>query len=244
MKQLLTPGALLVCVTCLSLSALGQSPREDILSEIKAKRAELESLEKQFLAPSDEDLATHSEFLNQKNTGIIRLLPREIYESDTYKKNPKTMTLRGGGAYYSFTRLTHEYGYGSDIGLEQNYLSVGFAGADYGMLTNLGDIPLESITLEHPATTFLANYEVPREEPKARVEQRRFATGTNEDGVSYSRRLPVELNRTFLLRSISYSTADALVAFRIVRKDTDGSVTIVWKVLKKYAVPELARHSQ
>jgi hypothetical protein len=46
------------------------------------------------------------------------------------------------------------------------------------------------------------------------------------------------------LRSISYSTADALVAFRIVRKDTDGSVTIVWKVLKKYAVPELARHSQ
>ncbi|HEY7785648.1 MAG TPA: hypothetical protein VIB00_13030 [Pyrinomonadaceae bacterium] len=92
MKQLLTPGALLVCVTCLSLSALGQSPREDILSEIKAKRAELESLEKQFLAPSDEDLATHSEFLNQKNTGIIRLLPREILARGQYAEFEKKST--------------------------------------------------------------------------------------------------------------------------------------------------------
>jgi hypothetical protein len=244
MKRLFTFGALLVCFISLSLSTFAQSSREDLLREIKAKRTELESLEKQFLAPTVEDVANHSEFLNHKNTGIIRLLPRETYESDTYKKNQKTLTLRGGGAYYSFSRLTHEYGYGSDIGLEQNYLSVGFAGADYGMMTNLGDVPLEAITLEHPATRFLVNYEVPSEESQARVEQRRFAIGTNEDGIAYSRRLPVELNRTFLVRSISYSGADVLVAFRMVRKDTDGSIILVWKLLKKYPVPELTRQNQ
>ena len=73
------------------------------------------------------------------------MLPREVYESEVYKKNRKTLTIRGGGAYYSFARLTHEYGYGSDLSLDSGYLSVGFAGADYGMMIDLGDVSLDEI---------------------------------------------------------------------------------------------------
>jgi hypothetical protein len=32
---------------------------------------------------------------------------------------------------------------------------------------------------------------------------------------------------------------DVLVAFRVVRKDADESVTIAWKLLKKYPEPKL-----
>jgi hypothetical protein len=232
-----------VALSVLYANAFAQSPaREDVLNDIAAKRAELQALEDQFLAPAKEDRTAYAEFLRQPDTGLIRLLPREIYESEVYKKNRKTLTMRGGGSYYSFALLTHEYGYGSDIGLEQGYLKVGFAGADYGMVTDLGDVPLEEIVLEHPSVTFLAEYKAPTEEPQARLEYRRFATGTEVDNLAYKTRLPVAVNRTYLLRSIVYGTSDVIVVLRVARKDTDGSIIIAWKLLKKNPKPQLTRN--
>ena len=239
-------GAMLTtfALSLLAANALGQSQtREEVLKEIETKRAELQMLEEQFLAPSAEDRSAYAEFLRQPDTGLIRLLPREVYESEMYKKNKKTLTMRGGGAYYSCTRLTHEYGQGSDIGLEGGELQVPGAGADYGMITNLGDVPLEAITLGHPRLNFLAGYNVPTEEPQARLEYRKFATGTAVGELMYKTRLPVMVNNTYLVRSISYDRSDVLVALRVVRKDTDGSLIIAWRLLKKNPKPQLARNS-
>ena len=199
-------------------------------------------IKKGFLAPSIDDRIAFSAFLENKNTGLIRLLPRKDYGREAFLADQK-LNLRGGGAYYSFARLTHAYGYGSDIALERDRLSVGFAGADYGMLTNIGDTPLEQITLDEVRTQEIAAYRPPLAEPDARAEHRR--TGSREgltfDGFLYRKRLPVKEHSTYLLRSISYGRSDVLVAFRLVRKDTDGSVIIAWKLLKKYSVPELKR---
>ena len=234
----LTTFALLL----LGANASGQSQtREEVLREIETKRSELQKLEEQFLSPSAEDRSAYAEFLRQPDTGLIRLLPREVYESDTYKKNKKTITMRGGGAYYSFTRLTHEYGYGSHLGFDSGYLSVGFAGADYGILTNLGDIPVEEISLEHPGVAFIAAYHVPQTEPQVRSEARRFSLGMTIDGVRYQNRFRVEANTSYVLRSINDSETDVLVAFRVVRKDKDGSVIIAWKLLKEFPVPKMVR---
>src|SRR5438270_7086486 len=127
--------AVLGCISVLTLASFnlkGQSQsRDNVLRDIEEKRAELQKLEEQFLAPPEADRINYAEFLSQPNTGLLRLLPREIYESDTNKANKKTLTLRGGGAYFSFTTLSHEYDNATDIGLEQGYLQIGFAGADY-----------------------------------------------------------------------------------------------------------------
>ena len=234
MKKLATAtgSAILLVLSAFSVFAQTDS-REKTLKEIEAKRAELAALEKRFLSPSEEDKATYADFLRQPDTGLIRLLPREKYDND------KTLTIRGGGAYYSFSRLTHEYGYGSDIELAQGFLSTGFAGADYGLLTSYGNIPLEDITVE--GVPFLANY-VPAEElPKARVEQRKWGESSTVDDITYTRRLPLKKNSTYLLRSVNYDNSDVLVAFKVVRVDDDGSATILWKLLKKYPTPKLAR---
>lgn len=236
-------AALFLTHTLIATSGFAQSAtREELLNELQAKRAELQKLEKQFLAPSEDDRAAYVGFLSRPDTGLIRLLPRDVYDSEVYKENKKTLTLRGGGAYYSFTRLTHEYGYGSDLQLDSGYLSVGFAGTDYGMLLNVGDFPLEELTPEHPSARFLSAYTPSVYEPNARNEARKFGgQGFMADGVRYHSRLPVEVKSTYILRSIGYSTADVLVGFRVIRKDTDGSVIILWKLLKKYPVPDLAR---
>ena len=239
-------AAILVVVALLlyatNLTAQSQS-RDQILKDIQTKRAELQTLEKQFLEVAEEDRIAYSELLRQPGTGLIRLLPREIYDAEVYKTNPKTITMRGGGAYYSFTRLTHEYGFGSDISLDSGYLSVGFAGLDFGMLLKLGDVPLEDVSLDSAAARFVSSYSPPASESEVRNEQRRFGMGTMVDDLTYKTRLPVEVNTSFLLRSITYERTDILVAFRVVRRDTDGSVILAWKLLKKYATPQVARNN-
>src|SRR6266852_4347258 len=109
MKRIFTSILSLAVMATLSVAAHAQSSsRDDVLKEMAAKRAELQRLEDQFLSPADEDRAAYKELLSQPDTGLIRLLPREVYESEAYKKNQKTLTIRGGGAYYSFAKLTHE----------------------------------------------------------------------------------------------------------------------------------------
>ena len=239
MKKLTVIAAVAVTLLISSLTSLAQTQsREDILKEIKAKRAELLALEKSYLSPSEDDQSQYAEFLRTPNTGLVRLLPREKFDTPSYTDVDRTIVTRGGGAYFSFTRLTHEYGFGTDIELAQNQFTVGFAGLDHGFIVNLGDIPLENVTAETPVATLFSTYKPPREEPLIRIEQRRFQLGSELGEVPVKKTVPVKLNSAYLLRCINYRESDVLVAVKVVRIDLDGSVTLLWKLLKKYETPD------
>ena len=226
----------------LNSGAIAQTKtREQLRDEIQSKRRELIALEKQFLSVSEADRTACDDLLAEPNTGLIRLLPREIFDSDSYKENKKTITMRGGGAYYSFVRLTHEYNFGSDIELDHDQFSVGFAGYDYGMLLKIHDVSLQDLSAEYPYAAPLIRYSPATYEEAIRNEQRAFAQGTVIDGLSLKRTVPVEVNATYLLRSISYRDSDILVAFKVIRRDSDGSVVLAWKLLKKFKAPEVDR---
>lgn len=243
MKKIYVTTGFLATFLLASLTGLAQTQsRSDILKEIEAKRAELVALEKMYLAPGEEDRLKYAEFLRQPDTGLIRLLPREKFDSEVYKANKPTITMRGGGAYYSFARLTHVYGNGSDLSLDHDQLETGgFAGASYGFMTIIGDIPIETAGPETPGVTFFAAYNAPREEELARKEYHRLARGAEIHMMPVAKRVPVQVNTTYLLRSINYGSSDVLVVLRVVRIDTDGSAIIAWKMLKKYETPKLNR---
>jgi hypothetical protein len=207
--------------------------REQMLVEMKSLHEQLKSLETGILAPAPEDLAAFADFLRKPDTGVVRLMPREKYDHK--------LVVRGGGAYYSFVKRTHEYGYGSDISLEQAMLQVGFAGADFGFLTMLGDVPIDGVTTETPGVQYLAFYSPPETEPEARIEQRRTGGGFEFGGFTYWSRLPLKVNKTYAVRSVSYSSSDVLVAFRVTRQDSDGSIILAWKKLREFDRPTLAR---
>jgi hypothetical protein len=231
----------------LSITTFAQAAsREELLRQVETKHEELlrdlQRIERQLLLPSEEDQLAYAEFLTQPDTGLIRLLPREIY--DSYAHPEKRLGLRGGGSYYSFTERNQEYSNGTQIGLEQGSLSVCFAGANYGMVANLGDVSLAEVAFENSAVKFLVSYERAGNEPQARAEYQRFAAGTTVNGTLYKTRLPAIVNNSYVLRGISYSNSDIVVAFRVVRKDTDGSLIVAWRLLKKYSKPELARADQ
>jgi hypothetical protein len=185
----------------------------------------------QLLPPTAEDLTGFGNFLSQPQTGLIRLLPRETY--DGY------LTIRGGGAYYSFARLTHEYGYGSDLELYYGNLSVGFAGGDFGFMTNLGDVAIDDVTLDHPAIQYLAALVPPMLLTDARVQQQRASTGFSIGPYYFRDSMRATQSTTYALRSLCFGTSDVLVVFRVVRIDVDGSVILAWKLLNKYSLPRL-----
>lgn len=193
------------------------------------------------LAPAKEDRIALKPFLRADNTGLIRLLPRVFYYRATDPVPRPPVRIPGGGAYYSFFLLTHLYGYGSDIELADSKLSVGFAGGQYGFLANLGDTPLEEITVDDPQVNPLAIYTPPRLESEIREEYRRLGSpeGVTLGGQLFRRSVPVAENSSYILRSIDPRRSDVLVAFRVIRKDADGSIVIAWKLLQRYPTPKM-----
>lgn len=195
---------------------------------------QLEEKEMAFLSPTASDKAGYAEFLLQTETGMIRLMPRESFDGVLFS--------RGGGAYFSFARLTHRYDFGSDLSLERDFFRVGFAGfagADFGFITSLGNVAPESVTSDSAGVQYLANFVPPTTEAEARAQFQRSAQGFQIGDFAYRNAIPANLNTTYALRSVVYGGSDCLVVFRALRKDTDGSIIVLWKRLKWPATPRL-----
>lgn len=288
MKKLTAIAGVLATFLLSSLTVLAQTPpsRKDQQKDAKARLAELQN---KSLVPSAEERLRYADFLKSEYTGLIRLLPREKYDThelsdinrgpvapasfarqtlDDFRtptpltsdagdvprvntaspaaKSPvvgeKSGDVRGGGAYYSFTQGTHEYGYATDLSLERGYFQTGFYGANYGFLANLGDVPLQSIQLDTLSVKPLATYKPAVYDAGARLEQRRFGEGVDIGGIRVKSRLPMQLNSTYLLRAVNYDESDVLVAFKVVDIDADGSPLLLWKLLKRYSTPKYQRN--
>lgn len=225
--------AILILMSCAFSGARAQmQDRPKLKAKIESLRDQIGAKEKVFLAPSAEDLNSFQGFLRQPDTGMTRLMPSEKYDG--------SLLTRGGGAFYSFNRLTHDYSYGADILFEQGILRAGLAGANFGFLVQLGDVPVEAVTAELPGVRFLASFKAPSAEADAREQYRRAGTGFEADGFAYRSSLPATANRTYAVRSVNYGLSDLLIAFRVTRQDTDGSLILAWRILERFPVPQLA----
>jgi hypothetical protein len=231
-----TSFGLTLILTTLTVAA---QTRDDLLKEIEVKRAEIASLENKILQPAEADREANAEFLAGSDTGMIRLLPRETYDHG----GKRTLTINGGGAFYSIVLSTHEYGRGSDISLEQGFLSVGgYGGFDHGLLLNVGDVPLSQLTPDHLVVHALLDFKPALKEDDIRREQRALWKGIETGGFTFLSRMPAKVGNTYVLRSISYENSDIVVAVRVTRQDTDGSLILIFKVLKKFPAPKAERN--
>jgi hypothetical protein len=232
-------ASILASILVLTASVVASAKLQDrsaLQTKMESLRAQVQAKEQVLLAPSPEDVAAFAALLTQPDTGMARLMPRETYDG-------KLLT-RGGGSYYSFARRSSEFGLGSDIGLEQGQLRVGFSGADFGFLTTLGDLAIDSVSLDQPGVSLLAAFNAPTTETEAREQARLAGTGFVAGGFTYRSFLPAVLNTTFVVRSINYRSSDLLVAFRVTRQDADGSLTLAWKKLRAFPVPQLGQQQE
>lgn len=244
------------------LTASGQFSRS-------SQRKPLTTEQKKLLAGSAEDRAKYASFLKQSNTGLFRLLPRVEYKASltvSAQAPERSLPIRGGGAYYSFERKTHVLGAWSDIGLQEKILFTQVTNLSMGLFTVLGDVPLESVTLQSPGVDFLNQMTIPRLIPEASAQVKRNDKGFQEGEFVYQAAIRAVPDTTYILRSVGYKQpdffriipgtslvlssanayqgADLIIAFRIVRQEENGALTILWKRLKKASAPELKRQKK
>jgi hypothetical protein len=205
--------------------------REQSIEQLKSAKEQIKTIEQNVLSVEKTD----EEAAKSGGLGVFRILPRETYGNNW-------SAIRGGGAYYSFSKKSHSYDETPQIELQQNNLSVGFAGADYGFISDLGETKLESADREMEAVRILFEYKPPTLESLARTEKTNSISFQNGE-VKFQRSIPAIVGHTYVLRAISFERADVLVAFTIDRKDSDGSLIIFWKLIQQFEKTFLVRQS-
>lgn len=122
-----------------------------------------------------------------------------------------------------------------------------------GVISQIGDVDLESITLTSKELDFLNNFKPKNNLAEIKEQNEALKKGINSNDFVYYNSVPVELNSTYVLRSIDYRSlkrpqpsrarkqvdkrADMTVAFKVVGREVDGSVVILWKELKVERLP-------
>ena len=224
----------------------------------KPTKEELKSL-----APNAEDVRKYAEFLKQSNTGITRLAADFGCAENTkiVVATPDCLryTMPGAGSSFSFRINNYRIRRLADLTFTNN----GFQTTGvmlHGILVNLGDVSLEQISLNTKGAKFLTDFVPTTEYEKALEIEQQLIAGIENDGFSYGSGLNAQENATYILRSIAYrgtflravqsvaynelnfdKRKDILVAFRVIRQDADGSITILWKQLESKKSPKLKR---
>ena len=227
--------ALMLCFPGVALAQAQTLDRAQLDKEIDELWRQIKIKQDLLLEPDPADKEANAEFLRLPDTGLIRLLPREKYDYEG------KLPIRGGGAYYSFVSRSHPYGRGSDIGLERGKLSVGFAGFDFGYMIPLGEIDLDKATLNHPAVKALADYQPPPTEDEIRAQKSQSHNGLKLGEFVGLRSVTPKESASYALRSLNYDEWDILVAFRVTRLDVDGSMILLWRLLKTFPKPTAIR---
>jgi hypothetical protein len=246
----------------LILSAFGQSVAAT-QKESSFYNGKLTPGQKRILYPSPEEMAAFAEFLKKRDAGLVRLLPIGKYEfglTIAADRDPDTvLPIKGGGAFYSFAENRHDLGPWSEISLQYGRLIADFNRETIGLITSLGDVPLESVNRESAGVEFLIRYRPPTTFAEAMAERMRNRGGFRDGDFTYSSSVAATAGSTYVLRSVIYNTelprdggdlpamrkpeeysgADELIAFRVVRRMEDGGATLLWKRLQKSKVRKL-----
>jgi hypothetical protein len=214
--------SLMVLISAISLtagSAMAQD-RQTALDQFNLLKNSAAALERRVLAPSEDDIAT----AKASGSQVVRILPRETYDNSF-------TSIRGGGAYYSFFYRIHDYGWGSDICLEQGRIRAGFAMAE------LGDIPFNTISKSTTGVTGLAGYEGASDSDYSTARYKAANGVLKLDDTTYRLDYKATVGKTYIIRSIQHDYYDVLVAVKILREDTDKSLIILWKLIDQFDTP-------
>ncbi|MEW6126343.1 MAG: hypothetical protein AB1757_04705 [Acidobacteriota bacterium] len=224
--------------------------------------------------------------------GRYAITGRTVSVHETVKMR---LPILGGAAYYSFTEKTNKLGPWSDLYLANNRFYAAVTGKTMGVLsdqdnvalgndghglytvrsryavgalTQLGDIPLASVTLSTPGVVFLTKLSPPKNYVGFVQLTEDLAQGLTVGDFTYRFVSEVKPDTTYLFRSIlykrdgavvepnepyhrfkrlynlAYDGSDVLVAFRVIRIHENGSVTILWKKLQSFGASTIKGNAQ
>lgn len=232
-------------------------------AEFQKERKRIKALR----APNPEDLAKYKDFLKQPQTGLFRLFPDFGCDSKNLIRVDGDCEGAVTGSWaYSFRRNDYTSDF-LDIRLKDgNLIADGFLSQE--ILVSLGNIPLEKVPLSNTGVMkFLVDFKPEIQIKKTNKQYKEIAATISFDGYRYGNNLKADLDTTYAARIVAYRNddkkvsrlssytmsledkkfvdlkrderEDLIIAFRIVRKDDDGNITILWKKLSRQKSPKL-----
>lgn len=178
-----------------------------------------------LVKPTKSQKAPYLAFLKAENTGLFKVIPEE--NSGVIKVGDNRGFIPREGAYYSFARRRHDRTI-ADLKLVEGQFKIGLSDYAFVDSVDLGDVSLESVTSEIPSAAHLAALTPPLDVEAIETARKRSSLAVT-----------AKLGQTYLLRSVIYNGYDILVAFRVVEIEQDGSMLILWKMLKKDKSPKI-----
>lgn len=219
------------------------------------------SEELQLVAPSPVVAQTYSSVLREKDTGIFKLMPDAgcAVNDRVISAKEECIKFSMPGAANSYSFRTQNYRIKRLADLTYNGAKFEITGTFmHGILADIGDIPIEQISLATPGVKFAADFRPSTTFDDVIPIDRSLISGVEVRGFKYGKAAPAIPNNSYVLRCVAYrgrlvramkgiayneldydKRKDVTIAFRIVAKDSDGSITIVWKQLAEADSPKL-----
>jgi len=215
--------------------------------------------QKKQLLPRADDSAAYAQILQQSKTGIFRLLPDLECEKNTLviKADETCLKAIPGSSFYSFREREHTEEVLADIRLKNNYL-ISDGILSQGIMVNLGDVALQNVTTESAGLKFLTDYAPQALNREAQKQFLQMTNGIKSDGYEYRTIVSANENTTYAMRVVAYKGSvlrtyrgfrfdllqgdkriDLTLAFRVIRRDKDGGLTILWKELARQKSPRI-----
>ncbi len=247
---------------------LSKKAREDTAAAARAKTpVNRGTVKKDFLlvAPDAADQTKYADFLQQPNTGLVRLF------SDAGCQENSSVTVASdfcikykdflGGSTYSFRTKSYRLGRFSDIAYKDKKI-YGVGKLTLGLMTDLGEnLSPADVSAKTNGAKYIFDFVPPVDLPNIEIFQKQIQKGVTSNGFEYQRFYELKENHTYLLRSIAYrkhievennnpvfddvtidkSRLDIIVAVQVVRFDNseNPSVTLLWKELQSKDAPKI-----
>ncbi|MEO7673117.1 MAG: hypothetical protein ABIU09_03445 [Pyrinomonadaceae bacterium] len=239
--------------------ASAKRPAEQMPTMSSADIKRIETL----LTPHADDLSKYKSFLSQDRTGIFRMFPQTACdETRVVRVDGECANSVPGGSRYSFRAgaKTPDIHY-----VDGRLVAKGFFA--HHLLASIGDISIDSLAPISRQLKPLADFVPETTYEGARAQSSDIENEMNLDGVKYSDHADLVVDSTYLLRIIAYKNGnnlqrrlsreglspndpvwnfeklqtdhrlDLIVAFRVIRKDSSGNITIIWKEISRKKPP-------
>lgn len=251
-----------------NLNFISEYPRRNPSVSVSTYSEEIEKKALKSIRPSDALSARYAAFLKLPGTGIVKILTEKActYVEDekfdnTIKRCPSDF-IRGGGQYFSFRQKDFTKSSWADIGFKGDWIfSLGIF--NQGILVNLGDAPLENLSLTDKGVRYLNNFQPSTDVRQADKQYAEFEHGVVDENLTYKQILPAETGKTYALRVVAYEAdfyreierkkkiiklyplkgdlrEDLIIAFRIIDRDSEGNITLLWRELQRKKAPVLS----
>ncbi len=215
--------------------------------------------QKKRLQPDAQDLAKYAPFLEQPRTGIFRLMPDIgcTENINVIRADAVCLNFIPESSYYSFREKEHTIEMLADIRLRNGFL-ISDGIMSQGILVRLGETALEKIAPASAGLEYLSNYAPHTQSSDAQKQYIEMMRGVRVGSHEYKKALPMIENATYALRVVAYKGSvyrsfrgyrfdvlfgdkriDMTIAFRVIRKETDGTATLLWKEIERREAPRL-----